>query len=76
MVELEVSVVFDEKKLLKPRAISFQVMDFQHDIICWMVLHYLWKGNSQNKDKVFHDMMNFESGFNILGNKSFFHESQ
>ena len=55
----------------KPRVISFlQVINFQCDIICWMFfLHYLWKGNSQNKDKVFQNMivMIFERDFNYFG---------
>ena len=46
--------------MLKPRAISLQAMDF-HVILSvhWMFLHYLWKGNFQNKD---------ESSFNNFGN--------
>ena len=32
MAELEFSIVFDERKMLKPRAVSLQAMDFQHDI--------------------------------------------
>ena len=41
--ELEVTIVFDERKCSKQRAISLQAMDFQCDIICWMFLHYLWQ---------------------------------
>ena len=58
MAELEVSVVLT-------RAISLQANGFECDIIhvCWMFLHCLWKGNSQNKDEFFQNMINFESGF-------------
>ena len=57
--------------MFKPRAISSQSMGFQRDIICWMFLHCLWKGNSQNKDEFFskhQNTENFESYFSILGN--------
>lgn len=51
--------------MLKPKAISLQAMDFQLDIFCWMFLHYLCKGNFQNKDKFCqNNMMNCESGVN------------
>ena len=35
------------------RAVSLEVMDFHCDIISYMFLHYVWKGNSQNKDEFF-----------------------
>ena len=41
-----------------------EVMDFQHYIIYWMFLHYLWKEIPRAKN-VF---QNFESGLHNFGN--------
>ena len=41
--ELEVTIVFDERKCSNERVISLQAMDFQCDFISWMFLRYLWQ---------------------------------
>ena len=71
MVELEVSVDSEEGKMLTPRAISLQAMDFQlnYDVICWISLNINYgKESPKTRTSVFQNMMKFESGFNNFGN--------
>ena len=58
MAELEVSIVFDERKCSNQEQFLYRQWIFNVISLTWFFLHYLWKDTR----------MNFESGFCNFGN--------